>query len=71
MPNNQSLLSQRPDYVVCTCFEVMYSDIVAAIHRGCNDFKALSSELGVGTGCSNCVPEVHQILNEELKKKKN
>lgn len=69
MDKNKSLLAQRPDYIVCTCFEVMHSDIVAAIERGNNTFKGLSQELGVGTGCSSCVDEVRQILDQELKKK--
>lgn len=70
MDKNKSLLAQKPDYIVCTCFEVMYSDIVAAIHRGNTTFNGLSQELGVGTGCSSCVAEVHQILDQELKKEK-
>lgn len=55
----------QDDYLVCTCMGVMKSEIIEAIHRGVNTFQALSDELGVGTGCSTCIEEVHQILAEE------
>lgn len=63
----KSLLEQRPDYLVCTCMGLMHSDIVAAIQAGFDTFQALSDELGVGTGCSSCVDDVYQII-EEIKK---
>ena len=55
------------DYLVCTCMGVMYSDICKAIDDGMQSFEALSENLGVGTGCSSCVQEVHQILQSRLK----
>lgn len=55
----------QDDYLVCTCMGVMKSEIIEAIHRGVNTFQALSDELGIGTGCSTCVEEVHQILAGE------
>lgn len=60
---------QRPDYLVCTCFGVMYSEIVSAIDKGCKDFESLQDALMVGTGCSSCVEEVNSILTECKKKK--
>jgi bacterioferritin-associated ferredoxin len=62
--NEKSLLSQRPDYLVCTCMEVMYSQIVQAIEQGVDTFEQLSDMLGVGTGCSSCVEEVYEIIKE-------
>ncbi len=53
------------DYLVCTCMGVMKLEIIEAIRRGANTFQALSDELGVGTGCTTCVAEVHQILAQE------
>lgn len=64
MSLNKSPLESKPDYLVCTCMEVMYSQIVDAIKGGSDTFQALSDELGVGTGCSSCVDEVMQILQE-------
>jgi bacterioferritin-associated ferredoxin len=49
--------------------EVMYSQIIQAIEQGADTFQKLSDQLGVGTGCSSCVDEVHQILAEQLDKK--
>jgi len=61
---------ERSDYLVCTCMEVMYSDIKEAIKGGADTFEKLSDKLGVGTGCSSCVDEVHEILEEQLQKNK-
>lgn len=55
------------DYLVCTCMGVMYTEICAAIDDGAHTFEELSQRLGVGTGCSSCVAEVHQILQSRLK----
>jgi bacterioferritin-associated ferredoxin len=60
---------KQEDYLVCTCMEVMYSEIVEAIKNGADTFEKLSDMLGVGTGCSSCVEEVHEILKESLDKK--
>lgn len=57
---------QKPDYLVCTCMVVMHSDIVAAIEKGHNTFEALQEHLYIGTGCSSCVQEVHEILKRTL-----
>jgi assimilatory nitrate reductase catalytic subunit len=70
MDDYNSLLEQKPDYLVCTCWGVMYSDIVKAIkEEGCKDFESLREQLMVGTGCSSCVPEVFEILQDVLLRK--
>lgn len=63
----KSPLFQRPDYLVCTCMAVMYSDIIQAIQEGAATYEQLQEKLLVGTGCSSCVEEVHQILKENKK----
>ncbi len=68
MNDYKSPLEQKPDYLVCTCWGVMYSEIVQAIKDGCTDFEHLQEQLMVGTGCSSCVEEVHEILKETLHK---
>lgn len=65
----KSPLSNKPDYLVCTCFGVMHSEICGAIAKGCKDFESLQDSLMVGTGCSSCVAEVCEILREELGEK--
>ncbi|MDR3550915.1 MAG: (2Fe-2S)-binding protein [Candidatus Babeliales bacterium] len=69
MDSFKSLLSNKPDYLVCTCFGVMYSEICTAIKNGCKTFDSLQDSLMVGTGCSSCVSEVNDILKQELTKK--
>ena len=66
--NYKSPLMNRPDYLVCTCFGVMYSEVCTAIKSGCTSFESLQESLMVGTGCSSCVSEVNEILQEELSK---
>ena len=65
MNEYKSPLASRPDYLVCTCMGVMYSQICQAIATGSDSFEKLSSLLGVGTGCTSCVSEVKMILKEE------
>ena len=62
----KSPLFQRPDYLVCTCMAVMYSDIVYSIDAGNTSYEKLQEALLVGTGCNSCVQEVHDILAQEL-----
>ena len=52
------------DYLVCTCMGVMYSEICDAIKNGSDTYQALQDELMIGTGCSSCVEEVKQIVEE-------
>lgn len=68
--DSKSPLFNRPDYLVCTCMAVMYSDIVHAITTGSNSYEKLQETLLVGTGCSSCVDEVKTILEEETKTNK-
>lgn len=66
---SKSPLFQRPDYVVCTCMAVMYSDLVQSIENGCDTYEKLQETWLVGTGCNSCVEEVHAILKQELTQK--
>ncbi len=61
-------IANKPDYLVCTCMGVMYSEIVQAISEGAESFDALSDLLQVGTGCSSCVDEIMEILREQVGK---
>lgn len=56
---------QQSDYLVCTCMGVMYSDICDAIKQGADTFQKLSDQLGVGTACGSCIPEVESILKSQ------
>ena len=65
MAEYQSLLHQKPDYLVCTCMGVMYSEIVTAIGQGNDSFDSLQEALLVGTGCSSCVAEIYELCAEK------
>lgn len=60
----ESLLMQKSDYIVCTCMCVMYSDILRALDQGASTFDHLQELLYVGTGCSSCVQEIHDIIEK-------
>ena len=62
----QSPLEQKPDYLICTCMGVMYSEIIEAIAQGDTTFDALQDRLMVGTGCNSCVAEIEEILEKEV-----
>ncbi len=66
--NYKSPLAQRPDYLVCTCMGVMYSDIIHSIEEGNDTYQKLQDALLVGTGCNSCVEEVKMIVAQEVKK---
>ncbi|MEM9314049.1 MAG: nitrate reductase [Pseudomonadota bacterium] len=52
------------DALVCACYEVAQSRIVAAIAAGVNSSEALGRELRCGTGCGSCLPELEALLVE-------
>lgn len=62
MHDKGSPLLNRPDYVVCTCMSVMYSEIKLAIEQGYDTLEALAEHLFVGTGCSSCHAEVLEMI---------
>jgi bacterioferritin-associated ferredoxin len=64
----KNLLEEKPDYLVCVCMNVMYSEIIAAIARGDRTFKALQDSLMVGAGCSSCHDELAAIIATYAKK---
>ena len=64
----KSLLEEKPDYLLCVCMGVMYSELIAAIEYGDQSFKRLQETLLVGTGCASCHDEIRQILDEMTKK---
>lgn len=64
MSNKGSPLLEKPDYLVCTCMGLMYSEIKTAIEAGNTTFEALQETLLVGTGCSSCVEEIEHMLKE-------
>tara|TARA_R110002020_G_scaffold225292_1_gene435410 strand:+ start:3083 stop:5782 length:2700 start_codon:yes stop_codon:yes gene_type:complete len=50
------------DRTLCNCMNVSQSRIQAGIERGL-DLQGLKTELGCGTECGSCVPEIRGLLN--------
>lgn len=52
----------RPDKTVCNCMNVSESRICAGIERGMQ-LDQLKQELGCGTQCGSCVPEIKRMIS--------
>ncbi len=51
----------RTGKTLCTCMNVSEAAIREGIERGC-DLNALKQNLGCGTQCGSCVPEIKRLL---------
>lgn len=49
------------DPILCNCTDIRQSAVRAAIARGC-DLARLKQELGCGSNCGSCVPELTRLL---------
>ncbi|MEH6687217.1 MAG: molybdopterin-dependent oxidoreductase [Halopseudomonas sabulinigri] len=54
--------SNQVDKTLCNCMNVSQNQICAGIERGLN-LDGLKQELGCGTQCGSCVPEIKRLLN--------
>ena len=54
--------SNQVDRTLCNCMNVSQNQICAGIERGLN-LDGLKQELGCGTQCGSCVPEIKRLLN--------
>ena len=55
------------DYMICTCMDVMYFQLIEEINNGSDTLQKLPKALGIGTRCSSCVDEVEEIIAQKLK----
>ena len=51
----------RPAKTLCNCMNVSQDAICSGIERGL-DLNGLKRELGCGTSCGSCVPEIKRLL---------
>ena len=51
--------------VICSCFQVTETAIRKAITQGCRSTQRLGRQLGCGTNCGSCIPELKVLLEEE------
>lgn len=54
----------KPDRIICNCHLVSENTIRQAIRQGA-DLARLQTELGCGTVCGSCLPEIRQLLAAE------
>ncbi len=54
--------------IVCICKAVSDKRIRRAASEGVVSLRELSRELGVGTCCGKCVPEVREVLSQAVEK---
>ena len=60
-PPGQAGASAAGDKTLCNCKNVSQSAVCAGIARGL-DLQGLKQELGCGTQCGSCVPEIKRLL---------
>ena len=69
--NRRRLLAAQADTdgptgpVVCSCFQVKQSSIVAAIEAGDDTTEALGLALKCGTNCGSCLPELNELIEAQ------
>ena len=51
----------RASKILCNCMNVSQDAVCAGIERGL-DLDGLKRELGCGTSCGSCVPEIRRLL---------
>ena len=52
--------------IICSCYQVGEYAIDEAIQKGCHDVDALGEQLGCGTNCGSCIPELKKTLSGAL-----
>jgi NAD(P)H-nitrite reductase large subunit len=58
----------QKDRVVCFCYNVPESVIVAAIEAGCTSLMDVRRETYASTGCAGCSEEVKKLLKKHAGK---
>jgi assimilatory nitrate reductase catalytic subunit len=48
--------------VVCVCFQVGARRIEAAASAGCRNVEGIGRQLGAGTNCGSCIPEIRRLI---------
>jgi nitrite reductase (NADH) large subunit len=68
MSQQQKKRNGPTDRVVCFCYNVNESTIVAAIASGCTSLMDIRRETYASTGCAGCTEEVKKLLRKHLPK---
>ncbi|MCW8125806.1 nitrate reductase [Microbulbifer halophilus] len=70
LPDNPALLLQKitpAAQMVCSCMQVSRDQIETAIAEGTDSVEALGEQLGCGTNCGSCKPEIASILRAQAR----
>ncbi|WP_250458958.1 nitrate reductase [Microbulbifer litoralis] len=70
LPDNPAQLLQKVTpaaQMVCSCMQVSREQIETAIAAGTDSVEALGEQLGCGTNCGSCKPEIASILRARVK----
>ncbi|RMO97672.1 Assimilatory nitrate reductase large subunit [Pseudomonas syringae pv. philadelphi] len=54
--------AQHRDKTLCNCMNVSQRAVISGIERGL-DLNQLKTQLGCGTQCGSCVPEIKRLIN--------
>lgn len=64
-PPGDSAVTTRREKTLCNCLNVSNTAICAGIGRGL-DLAGLQQELGCGSQCGSCIPEIKQLLAQPM-----
>ena len=64
-PPGDSAVTTRREKTLCNCLNVSNTTICAGIGRGL-DLAGLQQELGCGSQCGSCIPEIKQLLAQPM-----
>jgi NAD(P)H-nitrite reductase large subunit len=48
--------------IVCVCFQVGAARIAAAAGAGNRSVESIGRQLGAGTNCGSCIPEIRRLI---------
>lgn len=55
------------DRLICFCYAVKRSEIIAAIQAGCDSLTKVQNETLASTGCGGCAGDIQELIDELLK----
>lgn len=63
---SQSRPAKPKDRIVCFCYSVPESTIVAAIAEGCTSLMDIRRQTYASTGCAGCSEEIKKLLRKHV-----
>lgn len=66
--NMNDRIREKEEVLVCTCLNLMESDIEHAVLHGATTFEKLQQATKIGTACGKCIGDAKNVMNDYIKK---